>query len=319
MSYLRKFGYLNFAGVMLLTLVPSAGAQVLETTTVTTSAPTAPVVISSPGSVIAPGTVVTTTSNVRSYAVIDPITGEIKDYYDPIVKRTVSGVTLRSGLVVADKLSGNLIGTVDALGNVVSMSSIPATESFVVSIDTRRRDLELALDSALSKGQITAAQAAGMRADLEKIAAEEAAARAVSNSLSAEQAFMLANRLDLFQARMVPLVKTVVVQQPIISPRFMVVEGRTVYTDAITFRKAQLRQRIDDEYAAGRLSSQQVADLKSKINTLASEETRYRKDGELSSSENRKINIKLDRTQTSLDKDVAIINQKRSRIGIRVD
>lgn len=332
MNYVKISSYLTLAGAIFATAVLPACSEVVETTTVETTTRSTELVpvVTTPGvvtrRVITPGstsTVVTTaplaSTRVRTYAVVDPITGIVKDYYDPVVKRTVNGVVLQSGLIVVDNSSGKLIGGVDSYGNIVDLNVAPAIDSLVVSIDTRRRDLELSLDAALSQGKITATQAQELRAELEKIAAQEAAARASGHVLSVEQAFLLANSLDVLQTRFVPIVKTVVMQPPVIAPQFITIAGQTVFADNITYRKTKMEQRINDEYAAGRLSAQQVADLKTRLNAISSDQTKYRKNGELSQSRERALNIRLDKTQTAMEKDIALINQRRSRIGIRVD
>lgn len=304
--------YFKTLSLLAMTVALAAPAY-SETTVIETRTVTSPSVVSTPVTVTTP-----LAASVRTYAVVDPITGVVKDYYDPQVRRTISGVVLSPGLIVVDRGNGRLIGSVDALGNIVDLKVATATPLLTTSIDTRRRDLEMALDSALSKGEITVAQAQELRDGLEKIAAQEAAALAAGNVINIQEAMILASNLDVLQARFAPLVKTVVVK-PVISPQFVTVSGQTVYTDTLTYRRTKMLQRIDDEYAAGRLSSENVSDLKSKLNSIASDETRYRKGGDLTSSRRKTLDIKLDRVQTALERDVANINAKRSRIGIRVD
>ncbi|MBY0358273.1 MAG: hypothetical protein K2W82_09755 [Candidatus Obscuribacterales bacterium] len=308
MNYFKTLSLLAMTVALAAPAYSETETTVIETRTVTT-----PSVVSTPVTVTTP-----LAASVRTYAVVDPISGVVKDYYDPQVRRTISGVVLSPGLIVVDRGNGRLIGSIDALGNIVDLKMATAAPLLTTSIDTRRRDLEMALDSALSKGEITVAQAQELRDGLEKIAAQEAAALAAGSAINTYEAMLLATNLDMLQARFAPIVKTVTVK-PVISPQFITVSGQTVYTDTLTYRRTKILQRIDDEYAAGRLSSENVSDLKSKLNSIASDETRYRKDGDLSSSRRKTLDVKLDRVQTALERDVANINAKRSRIGIRVD
>jgi hypothetical protein len=106
---------------------------------------------------------------------------------------------------------------------------------------------------------------------------------------------------------------------PLLGARMINTNGQLVVVNDVDYRRAQLSQKIDDEYAAGRLSTQQVSRLKDQLNVVASLETQYSKNGELSSSKTEKISAKLDNVKINLDHDVANINDKRSKIGLKVN
>jgi hypothetical protein len=245
--------------------------------------------------------------------VVDPITGVVQGNYDPEATQI-----LQSGLVIVDSSSGKLLATVDSLGNVVDVNAAPATEVLVVSIDARRRDLDRQIAEALNKGQLTAAQSNALRADLERIASDESASRQAAGTITYQKAMALGFGLNSLSDRLAPVTQTVVVT-PVIAPQFVTVDGQVTMVDNVTYRKLQLQARIDDEYAAGRLSGDQVSRLKSELNKISALETKFRRDGQLSDSKNRILSIKLDQLHSSLDTDVAIINQRRSGIGIRVN
>jgi len=80
-----------------------------------------------------------------------------------------------------------------------------------------------------------------------------------------------------------------------------------------------LLNRIDNEYQAGRLSADNVSHLKAQMYRTSVLEARYRRNGELSESRTRDLTEKLDQLQSALSNDVAIINEKRARIGILVN
>lgn len=292
--------FILLSSCLLLSSLCVAKADTIETTTTqttTTSAASPVFALSASG----------------NYFVVDPITGTPVGHYDPVA-RLVDGRTLQSGLVIVDKPSGNLVATVDAFGNIVDVSVAPATEVLVVSINSRRADLDRQIAQALARGQITAAKAADMRAQLERISANETAFR-VNGTLTYRQALVVASDLNILGQRLYP---TAVVT-PVVAPQFVVQDTRLTMVDNITYRKLHLSRRIDDEYQAGRLSSNNVSDLKEKMATVSSLEMRYRKNGELSESKNRAISTKLDQLETSLNRDVSNINEKRSEIGIRVN
>jgi hypothetical protein len=106
---------------------------------------------------------------------------------------------------------------------------------------------------------------------------------------------------------------------PVVSQRFIVVDNKILFADDVTFRKAQLEQSIDDNYNAGRLSQRQVGDLKGQLNEIASMTTRYTKHGAISDSNRRRIDKRFDIVKADLDRDIGKINEKRAKIGIRVN
>ncbi len=249
------------------------------------------------------------------YQVIDPISGRM-------VGRTlvgsslVGGTRLNRGVVIVDKSSGNLVATVDANGDIVDINSIPATETLVVSINARRADLRSRIEESLKQGRLDAAQASAIRAQLERIAADEAVNSSTPGVLTYRRALMTGYGLNRISDRLIP---QTVAFQPIIAPEFVTVNGNLILVDSVTARKNRLSARIEDEYSAGRLSSNQVSRRKQDLSKISTSETRYRRNGELSRSNEAKLSVKLDQLMIAIDENVASINEKRSRIGIRVD
>ena len=80
-----------------------------------------------------------------------------------------------------------------------------------------------------------------------------------------------------------------------------------------------LQRRIDAEYSAGRLSNNQVAKLKEGLNDVSSLQAKYTRGGKIKDSKEKILCEKLDRVQTDMDKDIATINEKRAKIGIKVN
>lgn len=270
-----------------------------ETTTTTTA----------PGS-----TALFTLPSTGEYVVVDPITGAAAGRYDPVA-RLVNGRTLQSGVVIVDKPTGNLVATVDASGRIVDVGVAPVTDVLMVSLDTRRKDLDQQIAESLTKGNLSAARAAVFRADLERISNEEAAYRQSGGTLTYRQALVTGYNLNTLAQRVNPSVAFV----PAVSPQFVLQDKQITMVDEVTYRRLQLTRRIDDEYQAGRLSSAYVSRLNMQADKVASLEARSRKHGELSASKSRAISSKLDQLESSMNSDVQIINQKRARIGIRVN
>ncbi len=249
------------------------------------------------------------------YVVVDPITGDIQGNYDPTA-RLVEGSAPRAGVVIVDQTNGGPLGFVDSSGNIVDMSVTPASPTLLVSIDTRRKDLNRRIDDALNKGTLTPTQAAGFRAELDRIASDEDRDRQ-AGVVTYRSALMLGYGLNTLQDRLVPI--TTENFQPLVAPQFVIVNNQLTLLDSFDYRKHHLATRCDDEYSAGRLSSEQVERLKEDLSKISSSEIKYTKHGELSSSKDKKLSEQLDQVQSEMDRDVAHINQKRAKIGIRVD
>lgn len=251
------------------------------------------------------------------YVVVDPVTGEIQGSYDPTA-RLVEGSALRSGVVIVNEADGGPVGFVDSSGNIVDVAVSPASQTLLVSIDTRRQDLNRRIDEALNKGVLTPAQAASFRAELDRIASDEERDRQANGVVTYRRALMLGYGLNTLSDRLMPLTNTYTFQ-PVVAPQLVIVDGRLTLLDTINYRKHHLETRCDDEYAAGRLSQRQVSELKDELSKISSTERRYVKHGALSSSKERKLSEQLDRVESEMNNDVALINHKRSKIGIRAD
>lgn len=265
------------------------------------------------------GTVTTTTRTYtfapdHNYVVVDPLTGSTRGVFD-INTRTFDGQPLVSGLVLADKVSGQVVATVDANGQVVELSSAPVAVTYLSKLQARRAELDAVISEALTRGDITAARAAELRARLDEVAAGYGQGRVLTYG----QALALADSLNAVQEVVVPFAKTVSFT-PLLGGRY-VIAGRdaVVVGNSVDARRLTLERRVDDEYKAGRLSAKQVARLKQELNEVNMMQAKYTKNGVVSDSKMSKLSMQLDRISTRLDKDVAYINEKRSHIGIRVN
>src|ERR1700679_893351 len=119
MRHTLTYGGPVLAFCLALTGLSSAFAD--TTTTVTTKTTT----VDSAPSFLLPSS---------TYVVVDPLTGVIRGDY-VIGNRIIDGVPLSSNYVVMDKVSRRLVGTFDANGNLIDISSAPAASSIIVSID----------------------------------------------------------------------------------------------------------------------------------------------------------------------------------------
>jgi len=286
------------AGSVAMPVLADEITTVRTTTTTTDSAPAA-VITLTPGG---------------SYMVVDPVTGTMKGVYDPV--RGLVGSSVAPGLVVIDNTSNRVVATFDASGRVIALTNVPAYDSLVVSIDARRAELEKMIANA--RPVMSDSVATVLREELVSIASQESAYKLSGRPLNYEEALSLANRLNALSDRVVPYGKNVTFT-PLIGSRFITTAGNLVMVDEYSARNVRMQRRIDDEYAAGRLSNDNVARLKSDLNDVASMQTRYTKNGRLNPSKTKTISMRLDKVQTSMDRNIANINSKRANIGIKVN
>jgi hypothetical protein len=313
MSHRQSF--LLLTGCLVLSCFNGSKAETTETTetTVITSTTT-----TSPETMVVTTTTtsptVVTFSAAGNYLVVDPITGSLKGRYDPVAGM-LDGRPLQAGLVIVDRPTGNLVAIIDSAGRAIDVGMAPASDVLMVSIDTRRRDLDRQIVDALNSGKLSAVEASALRAELDRIASDESVSRGSGGTLTYRKAMVVAYDLNTLSQRLYPAA----IAAPVIAPQFVLLNKQLTMVDPVTYRRLQMLRRVDDEYQAGRLSAQYVSRLKAQLDKISSLDTRYRKNGELSSSKSRTLSMKLDQAEASLHTYIAVINEKRAKIGIRVN
>jgi len=106
----------------------------------------------------------------------------------------------------------------------------------------------------------------------------------------------------------------------VLPQRFLLINGQMVYfRDDYAFRRAQLDQKITDEYAAGRLTNNQAKVLHEKLGYVANLECKRKGDLSYSKSTIREIGRKFADVQSAMAHDVAYTNTRKAKIGLRVD
>lgn len=292
-------------------LADTTTTETVKTTTTTIDAPAGTTVVSSPATTYT--TITLSPSGV--YRVIDPRTGQVIGAFDPATN-LVAGRALSPGYVITDTVTGKVVAVVGAAGTLGDIAVVPVSDSMVTEINNRRAAFDQAIASSLASGTITAADAAAMRAELDRIRAEQAAA-STSGTITYAEALNLADQLDMFEQRYTILVSAA--PTPLLRTHFVVTNNVVTITDEIAFRRAAFERRIDAEYKLGHLSTSQVASLKEDLNDITSKQAKYMKDGVLSDSERKTLNTKLNRVQERLDSDIAVIESKRAHIGIKTE
>lgn len=244
------------------------------------------------------------------YSIVDPLTGLIKGPFDPTLSlQTLS--TFPSGLLIVDKNTGSLVATVID-GQLLDISSACAIPELVSSIDSRTSELNRIISDAIASGITDAAGVAIVRARLDNIANEHLSFKASGVSYTYSDALALAHKLNRVSQDIQSLTQTEHIA-PVIGPKLLVIDNAIVYADDIDYRIVSMRNRIEDEYRAGRLSSRQVLVLKERLTEISSLQNKYKK-GDLTEAKLHLLSNKLDQVNSLIAQDIAFVNQRRAAL-----
>jgi hypothetical protein len=105
---------------------------------------------------------------------------------------------------------------------------------------------------------------------------------------------------------------------PTVLPEHFVVRNGVLFYLGSDYsaRRALLEAQISSDYAAGRLSNDNVKELREKLQEIQTLEMKRRVDGTFRSSTAREIERKFARVQSDYAEDIAEINSKKAKIGI---
>jgi hypothetical protein len=291
---MKRFGILLAAALATVTVAPSAMADttMIETTTV-----------SSPAFALPAGS---------SYIVVDPLTGKLFGDYS-------ASVRIPSGYYVAERTSGRVVATTDLNGNLVAITAAPAP-NVLVQIQERRAALQQQIADAIARNAVTVTEISPLRAALEQVAAQEVILRLNAGTVTFAQVAPLAYRLNVIGSQLTPVIKTTTAYTPLLGER-VYVQGNQVLVATTDFaaRRALLDQRIQFEYDAGRLTNNQVKELRADLAKVANLELRKTRDGSLSSSNIRSIERRFNELTEDMSESIAHTNKRRANIGLKVE
>lgn len=290
---MKRFNLVLAAALATVAAAPSAMADttVIETRTVSTPTFTLPV-----------GT---------AYMVVDPLTGKLFGDYSATVR-------VPAGYYVAERSTGKVVATTDLNGNLVAITAAPAP-NVLVQIQERRAALQQQIADAISRSTVTVTEIAPIRSALEQVAAQEVVLRQ-SPTVTYAQVAPLAYRLNVIGSQLTPVIKSTTAYTPLLGERVYVQSGQLlVATNDFAARRALLDQRIQFEYDAGRLTNNQVKELRSDLIKVANLELRKKRDGSLSSSNIRTIEKRLNELVEDMQDCISHTNRRRASIGLKVE
>lgn len=307
---------------------PSGIEQSTTTTTVETSAPlpgslaplstesssssettiVAPAVIAPPPPVLTTPAVPVTAAPVaitlptdRKYLLVNPMTGEIVNGFDPTLPE--SDLAALAGMVVVERSTGRLVAGINS-GRTVDIAVMTAGPTMLSSIDQRRAELDRMITASVANGSLDASAATALRSKLDAIAAQRGRFISSDNSLSFAETITLAYGLNNLSDHLVTVTRAPALA-PLSGTRFTITDGRISYMGDLDYRIYQLTKRVDSEYTLGRLSSRQAADLKQRLNDISEEQDRNLQRGSLDASKVQDLVMRLDDVGARLARSIA--------------
>ena len=284
MRPVHPYIYTLLAGCLALSGSLAANAETTQVTTTTTTRSSVPTYV---------------LPAATSYIVVDPVTGAVKGNYDPVT-HLVNGMPLANGYVIVDDSTRAMVAMVDSYGNIVDVQVAPAPQTFLVTLDSRRKELEAQIADAQAKGRLAAAQAEQMRVELNAIPVFSPSSSVVTYS----RAVQVGSGLNTLSSRLVPVTEKT--YSTVIAPQFVTIDGKLTLADDWTYKKMQLTRRIEDEYAFGHITKEQLLQFKSDLTALSAREATYRQGTVISDAGVKVLSDDLNTLQTKLNSVVIV-------------
>ena len=190
-----------------------------------------------------------------------------------------------------------------AQDSVVVTRTITTTDPGMLfgTITTRREELNKLYADALAQNLLAEAEKNLLRAELDRIAAEEAAAKSLTGVAASSKVVILARDIDTLGDRF-----NVVLKKPVFVPivegsHFTIVEGKVVELDDVAKRRWDLEGKINKFYLENRISASTANNLRSRMDLIATQEAGMRADGNLDLKEGRILYNEFDKIGSDLD------------------
>lgn len=190
-----------------------------------------------------------------------------------------------------------------AQDSVVVTKSIITTQPdvLITTINTRRTELDKLYADALAQNLLAEADKALLRAELDRIAAEEAAAKSLTGVAASSKVVILARDIDTVGERF-----NIVMKKPVFVPivegsHFTIVEGQVVELDDVAKRRWDLEGKISKYYMENKISSSEANKLRGRLDLIATQEAGMRSDGNLDLKEGRILYNEFDKVGSELD------------------
>lgn len=237
-----------------------------------------------------------------TYARVSPMSSLV--YLDPATgSRTIRTVTTTT-TTSPDMVNAPMVVS-SPFGSSSKVVSITTVEPQVIreSIKERHDRLVELISAGLASGNISAAQAAVYRRQLDDLAALQAGFDR-GGTITYANYLPIAYQYDMLRTQLVPVVKspTITVAPLIEGTRLYLTSDRVVAFDDMMGRRAGLESKISYNLTMGRLSSSKAAELRARLDRIGSLEGSYRNSGgKMNDEEAKKLYDEFDRIGSALD------------------
>jgi len=191
-----------------------------------------------------------------------------------------------------------------AQDSVVVTRTITTTDPGMLfsTITTRREELNKLYADALAQNALAEAEKNLLRAELDRIAGEEALAKSLTGVAASSKVVILARDIDTLGDRF-----NIVLKKPVFVPivegsHFTIVEGKVVELDDVAKRRWDLEGKINKFYLENRISASTAKNLRSRMDLIATQEAGMRADGNLDLKEGRILYGEFDKIGSDLDR-----------------
>jgi len=238
-----------------------------------------------------------------TYARVSPFQNLV--YMDPATGmktvRLVSTTTSSAPVVLASApvVSSPVVVSSDKIVSITTIEPKIIRDSIRVRHD---RLVEL-ISAGLASGNLNAAQAGVYRRQLDDLAALQASFDR-GGTITYANYLPIAYQYDLLRSQIVSVVKspTITVAPLIDNGRLYLTADRVVAFDDMMGRRAGLESKISYNLSVGRLSSSKAAELRGRLDRIASLEGNYRSSGgRMNDEEAKKLYDEFDRVGSALD------------------
>ena len=178
---------------------------------------------------------------------------------------------------------------------------------YILTFDTKRRELLKVISEGIANGQLTQSQAAGIQAELDSVAKLVLIYKKYGAAVPYAQIAVIATRLDTISQKLNNLYAFTFV--PIMTNGlFTAFSGEIIQLDVIAMRRAELEGKISLALADNTLTRSQVKKLRAQLDDIATLEVQFRHglfEREFTSEQTRALFQAFDRVGTKLDSFIA--------------
>lgn len=190
--------------------------------------------------------------------------------------------------------------TITTGSTTITLTAMPKSTA-ITTITKRREELDKLLTTAVTSGSLSPEKRDMLRAELDRVAQEEAAIGGSKAQAANSKVIGLARSLDDVGAELNIVLKRDVTTPLVQGSHFSVVSGEWIELDDVAIRRWDLEGRVAKLLAAGRITQIQANDIRKQMDVIAERESGMRADGDLDFKESRVLYTDFDKIGRRLE------------------